>query len=298
MIRIPRPGGFPMSAPTWPTTVPRPPVRSELGAAYDSEWARAYPARFARVLLVELVTRPVVAAIARPALAGEDRLTHVHEPVIFTANHASHLDTPLLLSVLPERWRHHTVVAAGADYFFDTRLKATVSALSINMFPMERTKVSRDSVNRAAALLNDGWSMLIFPEGGRSPDGWAQHHQAGAAWLAVRTGRTVVPVHLGGTREILPRGSRRLRPGTTQVTFGHPIRIGPETEARDLARRIEAAISALADERTTDWWSARRRAAGSHSPELTGPEAGAWRRTWALGGRSRRTADSRRWPKP
>jgi 1-acyl-sn-glycerol-3-phosphate acyltransferase len=298
---LPRIGGpFPLSPPTWPGTVPRPVKRSKLGPAYDSDWARRYPARFGRVLLTELVTRPALGAIARPQVDGADRLAHLHEPVIFAANHSSHVDTPLLLSVLPARWRHHTVVAGAADYFFDTRLKATAFAFAINAIPMERLRVSRDSVNRAAALLSDGWSLLIFPEGGRSPDGWAQHHTAGAAWLAVRTGLPVVPVHVAGTRNILPRGSNRLRPGTTHISFGHPIRPGQGTNPRDLAVRVEAAVTALADERTTDWWTAKRRAATATSPQLTGPDGGAWRRSWALGERDRnkRVADARRWPRP
>ena len=92
------------------------------------------------------------------------------------------------------------MVAGAADYFFDTRLKAVTFALSINAIPIERPRVNRTSADRAADLLDDGWSLLIFPEGGRSPDGWGQSHRPGAAWLAARTGRPVVPVHLEGTR--------------------------------------------------------------------------------------------------
>jgi 1-acyl-sn-glycerol-3-phosphate acyltransferase len=298
--RLPRaPSRFPLAAPTWPDSLTPEPERSELGSNYDTAWARRYPARFARVLLTELVTRPMVAVLARPDVEGDDRLAHLHEPVIFAANHASHVDTPLLLSVLPEQWRHRTVVAAGADYFFDTRIKATISALAINAVPIERLRVSRDSVKRTSALLAEGWSLLIFPEGGRSPDGWGQAHTAGAAWLAVRTGRAVIPVHLDGTRDILPRHSNRLRPGRTRVTFGRPLRPVAGTDARELAGRIEASIAALADERATDWYTARRRAAAGGNPELTGPGAGAWRRSWALGpgGGRQRSAQVQRWPK-
>ncbi len=147
--------------------------------------------------------------------------------------------------------------------------------------------------------------MLIFPEGGRSPDGWGQPHRAGAAWLATRTGRPIVPVHIEGTRQIMPKGSNRLRPGTAYVTFGRPLRPEPGGDPRVLADQLERSIAALADEQTTDWWTARRRAASRTSPSLTGPDAGAWRRTWALGDdRSRRRGARRgsrpkdRWPRP
>jgi 1-acyl-sn-glycerol-3-phosphate acyltransferase len=255
---------------------------------YDSEWARRYPTRLARVLVSELIARPTVQALASPRVSGLDRIAHLDEPVIFAANHHSHLDAPLLLSVIPERWRHRMFVAGAADYFFDTRVKAVTFAFLLNAVPIERQRVSRDSFTRVASLLSEGWSLLIFPEGGRSPDGWGQPHRAGAAWLGVRSGRPIVPVHIEGTGRILAKGSTRLTPGTTYVTFGRPLRPGPGDDARKLAAKLERTVAALADEQTTDWWTARRRAAARSTPVLTGPDAGAWRRTWALGGRSPR----------
>ena len=93
---------FPLSAPTWPASVPRPPKRSELGVNYDTDWARRYPVRLARAAWTDFVTRPLVSAVAQPSVEGLDRFEAVVGPVIFAANHSSHLDTPLVLSVLPE----------------------------------------------------------------------------------------------------------------------------------------------------------------------------------------------------
>jgi 1-acyl-sn-glycerol-3-phosphate acyltransferase len=280
------PATFPLASPHWPGGVPRPPLERTLGMDYDTEWARRYPARVGRVLISEFVARPVIKALASPRVAGLDRIAHLDEPVIFAANHASHLDAPLLLSVIPEKWRHQMFVAGAADYFFDTRVKAITFAFLLNAVPIERQRVSRDSANRVAALLAEGWSLLIFPEGGRSPDGWGQAHRAGAAWLGVRTGRPVVPVHIEGTRQMLAKGSSRLKPGTTHITFGRPLRSEAGGDARALAAELERAVAALADEQTTDWWTARKRAAARTTPSLTGPEAGAWRRRWALDARS------------
>jgi 1-acyl-sn-glycerol-3-phosphate acyltransferase len=302
-LRSHLPSGFPLAAPTWPGGIPRPPLERTLGMAYDTEWARRYPARLGRVLVSELVARPVVRALASPQVTGSDRIAHLDEPVIFAANHASHLDAPLLLSVIPEPWRHHMFVAGAADYFFDTRAKALAFAFLLNAVPIERRRPSRDSIRRVADLLAEGWSLLIFPEGGRSLDGWGQSHNAGAAWLAVRTGRPVVPVYLEGTRRILAKGSARIRPGTTHVTFGRPLRSSPGDDPRALATDLEREVAALADEQTTDWWTARKRAAARTSPSLTGPDAGAWRRTWALDGapalarRWARADEPSRWPR-
>lgn len=265
---------------------------------YDTEWARSPIARSARTALQDLVATPAVRILASPTVVGLDRIAHLDEPVIFAANHASHLDAPLLVSVIPARWRRDLFVAGAADYFFDTRLKATTFAFLLNAVPIERQRVSRTSVNRLAELLSEGWSMLVFPEGGRSPDGWGQHHTAGAAWLAVRTGLPIVPVYVEGTRRILAKGSRRLRPGSTKVNFGRPLRPDPSGDTRALAAGLESAIAALADEIGTDWYTARRRAASRTTPALTGPDAAAWRRAWALGnGPERRRRAGDRWPR-
>jgi 1-acyl-sn-glycerol-3-phosphate acyltransferase len=263
---------------------------------YDTDWARSPAARTARTALQELIANPAVRVLASPTVTGLDRISHLDEPVIFAANHASHLDAPLLVSVIPARWRRDLFVAGAADYFFDTRVKATAFAFMLNAIPIERQRVSRTSANRVAELLSEGWSMLIFPEGGRSPDGWSQPHRAGAAWLSVRTGLPIVPVYVEGTRRILAKGSRRLKPGATKVNFGRPLRPDPSGDTRALAASLESAIAALADETGTDWYTARRRAASGITPPLTGPDAAAWRRAWALGdGRPRRRTES--WPR-
>ncbi|MHB1535950.1 MAG: lysophospholipid acyltransferase family protein, partial [Acidimicrobiales bacterium] len=257
-VRRRRSGAFPWSAPHWPGGVARPLPERVLGVDYDTEWARRYPARVARLVLTDFVARPLITAVATPRVEGLDRIAHLDEPVIFAANHASHLDGPLLISQIPERWRHRIVVAGAADYFFDTRLKATALALAMNAVPIERLKVSRRSANLATVLLGEGWSLLIFPEGGRSPDGWGQTHRPGAGWLAQRSGRAIVPVHLAGTRQVLPRHSRRIRPGRTTVSFGRPLRPEAGGDPRLLAARVEAAIAALGDEERSDWWTATR----------------------------------------
>ena len=288
---------FPLAAPTWPDSVPRPAIERRTGSAYDTSWARRYPARLGRALVLDSVGRGVAQAIASPTIEGEDRLTGVRGPVVFAANHASHLDTPLILTCLPDRFRHKAAVAAGADYFFDKRWKGAIWSFLINAIPVERTKVSPSSARLAQRLLENGWSLVIFPEGGRSPDGWGQEHRAGAAFLSIKSGSPVVPVHLEGTRRILPKGRSLPRRSSTTVTFGAPLNPLPGEDPREFAPRIAAAIAALADEQATDWWTARRRAASGETPSLTGPPVSAWRRSWELGEHARKADDAgRKWP--
>ena len=296
--RLPRPG-FPYTAPTAPDTVDALPPKARLGADYETEWARRFPARLARVVLLETVMRPVVAALGAPERAGIDRLAGLPDgPVIFAPNHHSHLDTPTMLTSIPEPWRHKVFVAAAADYFFKTHVTSAASALALGAIPMDRSKVSRRTADQAADLIEAGWSMLIFPEGGRSPDGWGQPFRGGAAYLSNRCSVPVVPVHLEGTGRILRKGAKRPTPSQVRVTFGTPLRAEEDESTNRYAERIERAVAELADEATTDWWQSRQRAARGTTPALTGPDAPAWRRAWALGDRSRkRRRQTREWPK-
>jgi 1-acyl-sn-glycerol-3-phosphate acyltransferase len=289
--------GFPYRAPTHPTTVERRPAVRRTGPDYDTAWARRWPARVARVLAVEGLMRPAVAVLGSPERCGLDRLDGLEGPAIFAANHHSHLDTPLMLTSIPEPWRHRLVVGAAADYFFAGRVSGAVSALAMGAIPIERTKVTRRSADLAASLIGEGWSMLIFPEGGRSPDGWGQPFRGGAAYLSARCGVPVVPVHLAGTGGVLRKGDRLPVPGSTTVTFGTPLRPVDGEDTRRFAARIEREVAALGDEATTDWWTARRRAHAGATPSLSGPSAGAWRRAWSLGERNRgRRRPRPRWP--
>jgi 1-acyl-sn-glycerol-3-phosphate acyltransferase len=281
-LSVRRSGRFPLARPTWPTSVPRPPVEGRTGVDFETDWSRRYAVRVARAAVLDGIGRPLLRAVASPAIEGLDRLVGLDGPVVFAANHASHIDTPLLLTSLPERFRHRTVVGAGADFFFDKRWKGALWSFAINAVPIERTRPSPRSIRLAAGLLAEGWSLVIFPEGGRTPDGWAQEHHPGPAYLAIKAGVPVVPVHLAGTRRILGRGARHLRPGRTTVTFGPPMRAEEGEDARAFAARLERAVAVLADEQATDWWTARRRAAQGATPALTGPTASAWRRAWTL----------------
>ena len=310
VVRVTRPVrnvGFPYRAPTVPTGVEVPVAPDELGAEFDTAWARRLPARYARVLITEGPLRLGVRLLAHPEVVGVDRLEDLRrrdEPpaVIFAPNHHSHVDTPLMATVVPEPWRSKLVVAAAADYFFDTRIKGIAAALALNAYPIDREVTSRKASDRIRQLIDDGWSLVIYPEGGRSPDGWGQEFKGGAAYLSSRTGAPVVPVFIDGTGAIFGKGMKRPKPGRTKVVFGSPLFPEEGEPTRRFNARIAAAVAGLGDEALTDFWTARRRSASRTSPKLTGPEYSGWRRQWAvseqrkLGKAGLRRRQKRRWP--
>jgi 1-acyl-sn-glycerol-3-phosphate acyltransferase len=109
------------------------------------------------------VLTPLTWSQTRPEVVGLEGLEGLTGPVVLVANHASHLDTPLILGSLPERIARHTAVGAAADYFFDARWRAAVTALVFNAFPVERYR-SRRLRSLAPQLLARGWSLLLFPD--------------------------------------------------------------------------------------------------------------------------------------
>jgi 1-acyl-sn-glycerol-3-phosphate acyltransferase len=268
--------------PTRPGSLLAPLPTRKLGVDYDTAWARRYPVRLARAIVLDDITRPIARVVLSPRVIGLEHLDPVQGPMILAANHASHLDTGLLLSSLPVGLRHHTIVAAAADYFFDRHWKAAFWSFGLGAIPMERSKVNRRSADLAASLIGDGWSLIIFPEGGRSADGWGREFKGGASYLAKRCGVPVIPVHIRGTRAVLAKSSSRFRPGSTEIRLGDALVAREHEDARKFAARIEQAVAALADEAESDWWSARRRAASGTTPPFRGPQASGWRREWAL----------------
>ena len=299
--------GFPYRSPNVPRGVEVPAGPARLGADYDTEWARSPLARAARGIITEGPLRLLVAGVANPDVTGLDRLsdlTRLDDPpaVIFAPNHHSHVDTALMIRSIPMCWRRELVVAAAADYFFDKHWKATLSALSLNAIPIDREVTTRRTSDMFRALVADGHRLLIYPEGGRSPDGWGQEFKGGAAYLSARTGAPVVPVYIDGTGAIYGKGMKRPKPGRTKVIFGAPLHPGPDDNTRRFNARIETAVTRLGDEAITDYWTASQRAAAGTSPRLTGPEFNGWRRQWELSERRKlgaaglRRRQKRRWP--
>ncbi len=294
-LRIAGRAGFPLTPAPTPPGVDPPESQNRLGDRYDTDWARRPLARTTRRAAIQTVGRLSTAVLARPTVTGLDRLEDLDTNAIFIANHHSHLDTPVLLTHIPRPWCHELVVAAAADHFYDTVPKAALISWAYGAVPMERKKVSRRSADASALLIDDRWSLLIFPEGGRSPDGWGQPHKGGAAYLSVRCGVPVVPIHLDGSGRILPKGSSVPRPGRIEVNFGRPLMPADGEDARRFAIRLEAAVAELADETTSDWWSARLRAHSDATPDLHGPDDN-WIRDWRSPDRPGRVEDrTRRW---
>ncbi|MDX6286980.1 MAG: 1-acyl-sn-glycerol-3-phosphate acyltransferase [Frankiales bacterium] len=258
---------------------PHMPVRDR--REFPTDWARTPVARGAREVVQRLGLSPLLRAEVRLQVSGLDYLNAVEPPVIFIANHSSHLDTAVILDALPVPWRRRTTIAAAADYFFDVWWRAVGSALVFNTFPLERrTGMSANTIER---LIDEKWNILFFPEGTRSPDGWARTFRPGAAYLAAGKNIPIVPIGVVGSFAAMPRGAGWVAKGRpiVRIRFGPAIHPQPDEEPRELGRRLQESVARLLDEEKTTWWSAARRASSGHTPPAEGPDVAQWRRLWA-----------------
>ncbi len=229
-------------------------------AATDSidfpSWNRTLPARALRRLSLPTWILPLGRIFASVEVRGLEHLDSIDGPVIFAANHQSHLDTPVILDALPPRWRYRVAPAMAKEFFkahfypeqFGTKAYIQnsanyyLAALFFNAFPLpQREAGTRQTLRYIGELVGDGFSVLIFPEGRRTQQGEIGRFQPGAAMIAARLEVPVVPVRLEGVDRILHQSWKFPSRGRATVTFGAPILLRGN-DYGEMARRIEAAV--------------------------------------------------------
>jgi 1-acyl-sn-glycerol-3-phosphate acyltransferase len=271
------------------STVPRsadPWVTADEERDFPTAWARSKPAVALRAGLRRGLLRPVTWSQTRPTVEGLEYLENLDGPAVFIANHSSHLDAPLILGSVPRRIADRLAVGAAADYFFDARLRAVATVLFFNAFPVERHGSGRLR-SIAGDLVDDGWNLLLFPEGTRSEDGWMNAFKPGTAALCVAKQVPVVPVALLGAYAAMPRGRNWPVPGRPRITvrFGRPLYPLEGETPGALRTRMTASVSRLSAEQDLGWYRSLRAASDgtlalpAHASVDTVP-AGGWRRIW------------------
>jgi 1-acyl-sn-glycerol-3-phosphate acyltransferase len=139
---------------------------------------------------------------------------------VIAANHASYIDTPVILSYIPVQFRFLAKSELFKIPFLGHHLK-TAGHIPV---PREDPRAALKTMTQAAEnIRSKGISMLVFPEGGRTEDGELQAFKEGAAYIAIKAGVPVVPVALTGARAVLPRGSWVCVPGSIRIEVGEPI---------------------------------------------------------------------------
>jgi 1-acyl-sn-glycerol-3-phosphate acyltransferase len=235
----------------WHWNTPRPHTWPEAGAVVpappsDLGWARVEPVRSIRYLIQHLLLLPFTEAMVHPKVEGREWVKELDRPVIFAANHSSHADTSLVLHSLTDKARDRTVVAAAADYWFKHPILGNIVSLFLNTFPFSRTGGAQGQLHSSSQLLKSGWNLVLFPEGSRSPDGRIQEFKPGVGYLAKETRTPVVPMHIQGAFQVMPRHQPLPIPGKVRVRIGKPMTPTPAEGTRDFTARVEKAVRTLA----------------------------------------------------
>jgi|APLak6261679142_1056127.scaffolds.fasta_scaffold00256_5 long-chain acyl-CoA synthetase len=178
---------------------------------------------------------------------------------LVVANHASHLDMGLVKMAMGEQGER-LVALAARDYFFDSPLKRAYFENFTNLIPMDRSGSLRESLRLAGESLTQGFNLLIFPEGTRSPNGELQEFKPTTGYLALGFDVDILPVYLHGTWDALPKGAWWPKFEDLEVRIGPVLELGALREKvkglaksegyRLVTRMAEESVKALKDGRT------------------------------------------------
>jgi len=222
---------------------------------YNRNWI----SRLIRGVALEVIFLPLTRFFAKRKIHGRENLKSIRGPIIFAANHESHLDTPIILATVswklrrklaPAMWKEyfdghfHPERHSWAEWLSNSILYGLITVL-FNGFPIPQSEAgARESIRYMGELADEGWSLLIFPEGEHSRTGEIGRFLPGVGMIASRLHLPVVPIRLHGVGRVLPHGASIPHRGPVEVRIGVPIQLEGESY-EDLAQRVEDAVRKL-----------------------------------------------------
>ena len=173
---------------------------------------------------------------------GKENLKGLKGPVVFAANHSSNLDTFVILYSMPLRIRYRVSALMSIEHHFQNffyrkgllvrRILEAIGFyllvnIAINALPLSRTHGFRQVLENVGKLIDRGWSVLIFPEGGVTPDGSIKRFESGIGVIALDMKVPVVPIKIEGLYNILRNGilpwGHMPKLPKVKITFGKPV---------------------------------------------------------------------------
>jgi long-chain acyl-CoA synthetase len=222
-------------------------------------WNRTRLSWFLRRISLPTWILPLARVFMKMKVEGLEHLAALKGPVVFAANHQSHMDGPAVLIALPRRWRYWIAPAMAKEFFkahfypdqftrkqwFTNSLNYYLSAQFFNTFPIpQREAGTRQTLRYMGDVLADGYSILIFPEGKRMDEGQMAPFRAGIGMIGARLDVPVIPVRIQGLDKVLHPRWKWPQRGPVRIAFGAPLRLTGEDYSA-LAKRVEEAVRKL-----------------------------------------------------
>jgi long-chain acyl-CoA synthetase len=238
------------------------PVPAESEVIPFPTYNRSALARFVRRVSLPSILLPLLRIFARISVSGRENLEDLKGPVIVASNHQSIFDVPVILASMPPRRRYQIATAMGMNFFdahffpqghsrrewLTNSLNFFLTTFMFNTFPIpQRQAGAAQTMRYMGELAEEGWSILIFPEGDRTYTGEMYPFQPGVGMIASHLNLPVVPLRIIGLEKVLHRTWRWPRAGAVEVKIGRPMRLEGEDFAR-LAGQVERAVYELGHE--------------------------------------------------
>ena len=232
----------------------REPQKSPQSGYLYPRWAQRWPIAWIRSFIYYLLTWPATMIMAHPKIIGRENLRGIDGPFLISCNHVTYIDVGFALIALLPRLRHKLAVGMWGEMLWEMwRPPQTWNLLKrlayragyylvvalFNVFPLPQQSGVRESFAYVGESVDRGYSVLVYPEGIRTPDGKPSSFRSGVGMLAARLNIPVVPIRIDGLYQMKMAGHKIARPGELRVVIGKPMRFPPETQAEEITNQIE-----------------------------------------------------------
>lgn len=222
----------------------------------QDDWLPRTQGRFSKAAyrVCRFVLTSAVRIYTRTSIEGRQNIPAAGAFILCPV-HRSNVDTPIAACVTTRRMRF-----MGKDSLWKWRWFGWI-AYTLGAIPVRRGTADREAFRRSLAVLDNGEPLVLFPEGERKSGPIVHPLFDGAVYMAAKADVPIIPVGIGGSEMVMPKGSKMIYPRKTHVIVGEPIRV-PGSDGKRVPRRLIADYSDLLHQRLQELFDEAERRAG------------------------------------
>jgi long-chain acyl-CoA synthetase len=225
-----------------------------------ARWAQRWPITWIRTLVYHLITLPYIMIMARPKVIGREKLRGFQGPALVISNHIAQIDIGFILAALPFHLRRRLATGMQGEELRDLRhppqnlplyrrllnqLDYVLVAGLFNVFSLPQRAKYRESFRFAGELADQGYSVLIFPEGRRTETGEMSPFRSGIGLLATQLKLPVIPMRIDGLVRFKIEKKHYAPPGAVQIRIGEPVSFPADADPEEIAKELQRRVAAL-----------------------------------------------------